>query len=216
MRDALVAAYRGLGRAGLIHGNSGNISVRSAAGMLISPSGTTPERITPESLVEMGLDAAVPGASSEWALHAAIYGERPEIGAVVHTHSDACTALACLGEGLPAFHYGMAGFGGDVRCAPYVTFGTPELAELTVAAIRGRLACLLANHGMVTAGKDLATAVFNAETLERMCRQYLLARAAGSVRILSAEEMRAAQDRYKTYGKPSRSSSRRLRAGVAD
>jgi L-fuculose-phosphate aldolase len=203
MRKKLVAAYRALGRAGLIHGNSGNVSVRSGAGMLISPSGTTPERITPDSLVEMGLDAPAPGASSEWALHAAIYRDRMEIGAVVHTHADACTALACLGEGLPAFHYGIAGFGGgDVRCAPYVTFGTPELARLTADAMRGRLACLLANHGMVAAGADLAAAVFNAETLERMCRQYLLARAAGSPLLLTEAEMRAAQERYESYGRP--------------
>jgi L-fuculose-phosphate aldolase len=202
-RAELVDAYRALGRAGMIHGNSGNVSVRTPSGMLISPSGTTPERITAEALVEMGLDSRAPGASSEWALHAAIYRERPEIGAVVHTHSDACTALACLGEDLPAFHYGIAGFGGaEIRCAPYVTFGTPELAALASVAMRDRLACLLANHGMVTAGPDLAAAVFNAETLERLCRQYLLARAAGTVRILDPDEIRAAQERYKTYGKP--------------
>jgi L-fuculose-phosphate aldolase len=203
VREELVAAYRALGRVGLIHGNSGNVSVRTGAGMLISPSGTTPERITPDALIEMGLDAPAPGASSEWALHAAIYRERPELGAVVHTHADACTALACLGEGLPAFHYGIAGFGGDdVRCAPYVPFGTPELADLAAAAMRGRTACLLANHGMVAAGADIAAAVFKAETLERMCRQYLLARSAGAPRLLTESEMRAAQERYRSYGKP--------------
>jgi L-fuculose-phosphate aldolase len=207
VRERLVAAYRALGRAGLIHGNSGNLSVRWAAGMLISPSGTTPERITPESLVEMELDAPAPRASSEWALHAALYQDRPEIGAVVHTHSDACTALACLGEGLPAFHYGIAGFGGDdVRCAPYVTFGTEELARVTAEAMCGRLACLLANHGMVAAGADLEAAVFNAETLERMCRQYLLAGSAGTPRLLTAAEMGSAHERYQTYGKPAANS----------
>ena len=88
--------------------------------------------------------------SSEWAMHAAIYLAYPAAQCVVHTHADACTALACLNEALPAFHYMVANFGGDdVRCAPYVTFGTPELARLAVAALTGRTACLLANHGMI-------------------------------------------------------------------
>jgi L-fuculose-phosphate aldolase len=201
-REALVEAYRGLGHAGLIHGSSGNLSVRAGAGMLISPTGTTPERIGPADVVEMGFERPAPGASSEWALHAAIYRRRPELGAIVHTHADACTALACLRLDLPPFHYALAGFGGnDVRCAPYVTFGTPELAELAAAAMEGRTACLLANHGMIAASATLEGAVAAAETLERLCRQYLLARSAGEVRLLSEAEMRAAHERFKSYGK---------------
>ncbi len=200
-RQAVVAAYRALGRAGLIHGSSGNVSVRSAAGMLISPTGTAPERITAAALVEMGLADPAPRASSEWALHAAIYLDQPGVGAVVHTHADACTALACLNLPLPPFHYMLAGFGGaDVRCAPYATFGTPELAALAAQAMQGRTACLLANHGMVAAGPDLDAAVATAETLERLCRQYLLARAAGEPRLLSEAEMQSARERYRTYG----------------
>ena len=201
-RQALVEAYRTLGRTGLIHGSSGNVSVRTESGMLISPTGTTPERIGPQDAVAMGFERPEPGASSEWALHAAIYRVRPELGAIVHTHADACTALACLGEGLPAFHYMLAGFGGDdVRCAPYATFGTEALARLTAAAMQDRTACLLANHGMVTAAADLAGAVAAAETLERLCRQYLLARSAGAPRLLSAAEMQAARERFSTYGR---------------
>ena len=201
MREALAAAYRALGEAGLIHGSSGNISLRTAAGMLISPTGTSPERITGDALVEMGLDGAAPRASSEWALHAAIYREHQGAGAIVHTHADACTALASLNRGLPAFHYMVASFGGDdVRCAPYVTFGTAELAALAAAAMRDRTACLLANHGMVTCGSTLDLAVAAAHTLERMCRQYLLALSAGKPRLLTKAEMQAARERFKTYG----------------
>ena len=200
-RAALAAAYAALGRAGLIQGSSGNVSLRSGAGMLISPTGTTPEAITPAALVRMGLQAPAPRASSEWALHAAIYREHSDIGAVVHTHADACTALACLNEKLPAFHYMVAGFGGDdVRCAPYVTFGTPELAEVTAQAMQGRTECLLANHGMVAAGPNLDAAMANAAALELLCRQYLLARSAGTPRLLTAAEMAAARERYRTYG----------------
>ena len=205
MREALTAAYQELGAGGLIQGSAGNVSVRSAAGMLMSPTRTTPRSVTPQALVDMPLDSTPEqarslGASSEWHLHAALYQDRPDIGAIVHTHSDHCTALACLNESLPAFHYMIMAFGGDdVRCGPYVTFGTPELAEVTVAAMRGRTACLLANHGMITAGKDLGAAMDRAHLLEQLCRQYLLARAAGPPRILDAAEMAAAHARYRSY-----------------
>ncbi len=200
MRDALVSAYRGLGRAGLIAGSSGNVSVRKAGGMLISPTGTSADSITAADLVDMDLVTPAPGASSEWALHAALYAARPDLHAVVHAHADACTALACLAEPLPAFHYGVLGFGGpEVRCAPYVTFGTPALAALAVAAMHDRTACLLANHGMIAAGRTLDAAVACAHELERLCRQYLLARGAGRPRLLTAAEIAEATDRLTTY-----------------
>ncbi len=196
----LVEAYRALGRAGLVAGSGGNVSVRTPQGMLVSPTGTTPDRITPESVVPTGLDVAAPGASSEWALHAALYRARPELQAIVHAHADACTALACLNQALPPFHYEVLSFGGpDVRCAPYVTFGTPELAAAAVAAMAGRTACLLGNHGMITAGPSLEKAMQHAFQLERLCRQYLLARAAGTPRLLDAAELDAARDRFRTY-----------------
>lgn len=199
-RAALCDAYRGLGRRGLIQGSSGNVSLRHGDGMLISPSGTTPERIEPGHVVAAGLDAPSPGASSEWALHAALYRADPDAGAVVHAHADACTALACLGEPLPAFHYMIAGFGGDdVRCAPYETFGTPALAEAAAAAMRGRTACLLANHGMIAAGPTLDAAVAAALDLEMLARQYLLARSAGSPRLLTPAQMAEARERFQTY-----------------
>jgi L-fuculose-phosphate aldolase len=134
-------------------------------------------------------------------MHAAIYRHYPPAQCIVHTHADACTALACLNQPLPAFHYMVVRFGGeDVRCAPYVTFGTPALAQLAVQALAGRSACLLANHGMIVHGGDAGQALAGAVLLETLCRQYLLARAAGPVRLLSAEEMEAAKKRFETYG----------------
>ena len=200
MRAALTAAYRALGAAGLIAGSAGNVSVRDGAGMLISPTGTSPERIDEAGIVGMALDRAAPRASSEWALHGSLYAARPEFQAIVHTHADACTALACLGEGLPAFHYEVLVFGGgDVRCAPYTTFGTPALAAVTVAAMEGRWACLLGNHGMIAAGATLEKAMGNAVHLERLCRQYLLARASGRPRLLTEVEVAEALVRFRTY-----------------
>ena len=178
-------------------------------GMLITPSGCSAETLHEADLVTMALDGSVRGdatPSSEWSMHAAIYVAQPAASWIVHTHADACTALACLNQGLPCFHYMVTRFGGDdVRCAPYVTFGTPALAEVAIAALESRTACLLANHGMVVHGGSADDVLTSAVLLETLCRQYLLARAAGAVRLLAAEEIAAAQERFKTYGRRVRS-----------
>ncbi len=195
--------YRALGERGLIAGSSGNVSGRLAGGMTITPSGGTPDE--PVTLVHTGMDGAVLSGegtpSSEWALHAAVYRVTPDADFIVHTHADACTALACLARPLPAFHYMVLQFGGDdVRCAPYVTFGTQALADLAAEAIVGRSACLLANHGMIVSAPTARAALSRAVLLETLCRQYLLACAAGQPRLLSATEMSDARERFKTYG----------------
>src|SRR5271166_3265905 len=192
-------------------GSSGNVSVRTQHGMAITPSGCTAETVANTDPVNMTLDGKPRGRrapSSEWFMHAAIYRAYADAQAIVHTHSDACTALACLNEKLPAFHYLVVRFGGDdVRCAPYVTFGTPALAEAAVTALVDRTACLLANHGMIVTGTTADAALTAAITLEALARQYLLARAAGKLRLLTRAEMQAARERFKTYGPASRSSA---------
>ena len=204
-RAAIAAAYRELGRRGFVPGSAGNVSARSRGGMLITPSGWAAEAVTPTAIVRTSLDGATTGhgtPSSEWPMHAAIYRAHPAAGAIVHTHAEACTALACLGEPLPAFHYMIVSFGGDdIRCAPYVTFGTPELAAAAVAALDGRRACLLANHGMIVHAPTVAQALDDAIVLESLARQYLLARAAGTPRLLSAAELAAARTRFARYGR---------------
>ncbi len=206
LRREVAEVYRDLGRLGLNTGSTGNVSVRTRHGMLITQTGGTAETVTPDSLIAMSLDGAPreptrnAAPSSEWAMHAAIYRAAPAAKAIVHTHADACTALACLSEGLPAFHYMIASFGGaDVRCAPYVTFGTPELAALAAEAIAGRSACLLANHGMIVHAASPRQALTAALRLETLCRQYLLARSAGTPRLLTPDEMDAAMRRFETY-----------------
>ncbi|MBN8927164.1 MAG: hypothetical protein BGO51_18610 [Rhodospirillales bacterium 69-11] len=202
----ILSLYAALGRAGLIQGSSGNVSARVPQGMVITPSGGTPEEALGEpDLARMTLDGTVTNdatPSSEWAMHAGIYQAAPETRFIVHSHADACTALACLAEPLPAFHYMVLQFGGtDVRCAPYVTFGTPALAALAVEAMRDRTACLLANHGMIVLGATAAQALSRSLLLEQLCRQYLLARSAGTPRLLSEAEMAAAKERFRTYGR---------------
>ena len=203
-RHSLVSLYRALAERGMNAGSSGNVSVRTRAGMLITPSGCSADTLREPDLVSTSLDGTVRGNGtppSEWSMHAAIYATHPAAAWIVHTHADACTALACLNEGLPGFHYMVTRFGGDdVRCAPYVTFGTPDLARVAAVAMDGRTACLLANHGMIVHGRSDSEALASAVLLETLCRQYLLARAAGAVRLLTAEEMQAAQERFRTYG----------------
>jgi L-fuculose-phosphate aldolase len=203
-RGAVATAYRDLGRRGLIVGSAGNVSIRTRKGMVITPSGGNPDRADAEDMVPMTLDGASSGTaapSSEWSMHAGLYKAKPEAGCIIHSHSDACTALACLNQDLPPFHYMVLRFGGsDVRCAPYVTFGTNALSDLAVEAMIDRTACLLANHGMIVCGPDAATATNDAVLLETLCRQYLLALSAGTPRLLNDEDIAAARERFKTYG----------------
>lgn len=205
-RKAVAALYQELGRTGLILGSSGNVSMRVGDDVVITPSGGSPDTVGSKDMAIVGLDGTASGdatPSSEWPMHAAIYRGAPEARCVIHTHADGCTALACLNEPLPAFHYMVVQFGGTtVPCAPYVTFGTRDLAALAGETIRGHSACLLANHGMIVFGGDAAQALDRALLLESLCRQYLLARAAGSPRLLTEDEMAAARERFRTYGRP--------------
>ncbi len=204
LRQQLVDLYRALAARDMLIGSSGNVSVRTAFGMLITPTGCDAATLTDDQIVAMDLDGRWPGGlqpSSEWELHAAILRADPNAVWIVHTHSDHATALACLNRPLPAFHYNVAEFGGDdVRCAPYVTFGTPELAVLAARAIAGRSACLLANHGMICHAATAGAALSAAIRLEALCRQYLLALAAGRPRLLTRDEMDDAIARYGRYG----------------
>jgi L-fuculose-phosphate aldolase len=205
VRGDVTWLYNQVAARGLIVGSSGNVSGRISEGttMVITPSGADPEKMT--DLTAMSLDGKVlegSAPSSESAMHAAVYRVCPEAAFIVHTHADACTALACLGLAVPAFHYMVVQFGGaDVRCAPYATFGTLALAEMAAEAIRGRSACLLANHGMIVCAPSAVEALSRAVLLETLCRQYLLALSAGTPRLLTAQEMLDAQERFKTYGR---------------
>ncbi len=204
MRDRLVWLYRALAARDMLIGSSGNVSARDGDGMLITPTGCGAETLAPAQIVAMTLDGRWQDLwkpSSEWELHAAIYAQDPAAQVIVHTHSDQATALACLNLPLPAFHYNVAEFGGeDVRCAPYATFGTPALARLAAQAIAGRTACLLANHGMICHASTPEGALAAAIRLEALCRQYLLARAAGRPRLLTSREIEDAIARYGRYG----------------
>ncbi len=205
VREQIVAACKKLELSGLNRGTSGNVSCRENDHFLITPSGVPVDEITPSRIVAVGYDGKVIGIgkpSSEWHFHRDILQARPDIGAVVHTHAPYATAIACLREDLPAFHYMIAVAGGDsIRCAPYALFGTDELSRHAVAALEGRKACLLANHGMITLGRDLDEAMSIAVEVESLCQQYLLARQVGMPAVLSPEEMQLVIEKFKTYGR---------------
>jgi L-fuculose-phosphate aldolase len=202
-RAQVVAAYKKAADLGLMKSTSGNISCRFAGGLLITPSGAGAADLAPERIVPMDLDgsSAGPGKpSSEWPMHARIYRRIPEARAIVHTHSDYCTALACCRKPIPAYHYLVAAFGGgDVPCVPYAAFGTAALAENAASGLKERTACLLGNHGMICHGPSLAKAVARAHLLEIVARQYVLALQAGGPVLLDPEEMDRVGGRMREY-----------------
>ncbi len=209
-RQAIIETSLEMERLDLTRGASGNISLRTEAGFLVTPSGMPPCTLKPEDIVEMDMDGTPAGArkpSSEWRFHRDIYAARPEIGAIVHSHPPFGIALASHGRGIPAFHYMVAMAGGrDIRCAPYATYGTQELSDYAVTALEGRLACLLANHGMIAAGKTLERALALAVEVESLAEGYWRALQIGEPVILSDAEMDVVIEKFKGYGANAQSS----------
>lgn len=203
---AIVEAALRLDAAGMMPSKSGNLSVRTGDAFLVTPAGLPYATLAPEDMVELDAEGAtvagVRRPSSEWRLHAAIYAARPEIGAVVHTHSPRATALSCARRGIPPFHYMVLMAGGEVRCAAHATFGTEGLAIACVAALGGRRAALLANHGVVATGATLAAAVTLAFEIENLAGQYLDLLAAGLEPVLLNEgEIAEAAAQFAAYGR---------------
>jgi L-fuculose-phosphate aldolase len=212
LRSELVRFANKLDEQGLNRGTSGNLSARYGDGMLITPTGMGAEGLMEDDIVFMQMDGTARGRwqpSSEWLFHRDIYAQRPEFGAVVHTHSVAATALACLRKAIPPFHYMIALMGGNnIRCAKYATFGTQQLSDHALAALRGRKACLLSNHGMIAAGADLAEAFRITVEVETLSEMYLRALQAGEPVLLSAQEFQEAQNRFAGYGKVAKTKNR--------
>ena len=204
---SLVACAQRLDALGFMPSKSGNVSQRIEGGFRITPSGLPYAALNEAALVDLALDGTVlRGArqpSSEWRLHAEIFAAQPEAQAIVHTHSPRATALSCARRGLPAFHYMIALAGGDdIRCSAYATFGTQELAEAAVHALEGRRACLLANHGVVALGSNLAAAEILAREVENLAGEYLdLVAARLEPVLLTPEEMVAVTAQFGGYGR---------------
>jgi L-fuculose-phosphate aldolase len=206
LRTAVIAGCRDLTRLGLTYGTSGNVSVRrDPASFFVSPTGMAYHALQPDDVPLVTLDGRWFGSrrpSSEWRFHRDIMAARALVGAIVHAHSRHATALACTGRGIPAFHYMVAVAGGaDIRCAPYHTFGTQELSDAALTALEGRNACLLAHHGLIALGADLAAALRLAGEVESLAAQYCSALALGNVGLLEAAEMSRVVEKFRAYGR---------------
>lgn len=208
-RAALVSYSARLLGDGLAIGSAGNLSVRSAGGIAITPSGVPYADIRPADicLVDPTEDLADrathgPGApSSETPMHLAIYAATGA-GAVVHTHSPEVVALSASRKELPAIHYAVTQLGGPVRVASYTRFGSATLAERAVAALDGRTAVILGNHGAVTYGRTLAEAYDRALLLEWLARAYRLSLSYGEPAVLSPDQLDevTTESRRRRYG----------------
>ena len=208
LRAALIATARAMQPAGLNRGTAGNVSVRDGDGFLITPTGMAYTALTPDDLPRMAIDDSADGSyhgrrkpSSEWRFHRDLYAARPDVGAVLHAHSPFAVTLACLRREIPPFHYMIARFGGStIRCADYAIFGSQALSTAALAALEGRRGCLLANHGLLVAGRDLDEAFALAVELEELCEQYWRACQLGAPVLLDAGEMAAVIEKFATYG----------------
>jgi len=207
LRRAIIGKCRWMNANGLNQGTSGNISARWKDRMLITPSATPYDEMEPEMLASMPLEGDYGSwdgplkPSTEWRFHLDILKARPDANSVVHTHSVYCTILAIAHKPIPAVHYMIAAFGGpDIRCAPYATYGTKELSENALAALKDRNGCILANHGMITVGTSVDKAMWLANELEMLAKQYYHTLAIGGPVLLPDVEIAKVKESFKSYG----------------
>ncbi len=209
LRRQIITTCRELDRRGLNQGTSGNVSARVADGLLLTPTALPYDRMQPGDIVRLDDNGTPHGRrapSSEWRFHCDIMRARPEVGAIVHTHSMFATTLACLRRDIPAFHYLVALFGGNnIRCSGYATYGTQELSDHILRALDGRCAALIGNHGLIVTGPTLDKTLALTIEAETLAAMYWRAVQAGKPVILSDQEMarvRAKVARYGTYDGP--------------
>lgn len=192
-REDLIATAIAMNASGINVGTTGNLSLRVKDGMLVTPSRIPYADLQPQDIVPVAMDGSWPDSqnpSSEWRFHRDIYSQRPDAQAIVHAHPVYCSALASLHRSIPAFHYMVAVAGGkDIRCCGYATYGTQELSELVLAALQGRKACLMANHGLVCLESTLPRALALAIEVENLARTYCQALQIGEPVILDDTEM---------------------------
>jgi len=205
-REAIVEYGRKLITSNLTTGSGGNLSIYNRAEGLVAikPSGIDYFKMRPEDVVVVAPNGQIVDGdlqpSSEIRFHLALLGYREDVNAVVHTHQVYATTIACMNWELPAVHY-LVGFSGNkVPLAKYATFGSQELSDNILASIGSYNACLMANHGIVTVGKDIGSAFAVAEELELVSRLYYQTKCIGEPVILSDKEMITIGEKFQTYG----------------
>jgi L-fuculose-phosphate aldolase len=213
LRNDLLATSKRMAELGLAPGTSGNVSVRTSTGFLVTPSAIPYDKLQPDDMVEVRDDGTlrpnqrVP--SSEWQLHRDLMAQRRDAVAIVHTHSPFCTTIACLRRPLPAIHYMIALAGTDeIPCAAYATYGSAELAHNVAAALGDGKAALMANHGMVAIGDSLAAALKLAAEIETVAGLYWRALQIGDPVILPADEIKRVAAKFAAHGQPASKTKR--------
>ena len=225
-----------MNRIGINQGTSGNISARlefeeNNKSFLITPSGVPYSELTPETLVLIKISdtddkpeiiegpfkqSTKLAPSTEWRLHRDIYLMKEKAVSVVHAHPTYATVLSCVHSNIPSFHYMIAVAGGsDIRCTPYYTFGTRELADAMAEALEDRFACLLGNHGMICfSEKSIEKCLWLANEVETLARQYYHVKQfelslsvsnsetsnMESNNYLDDAQMKIIKEKFKTYG----------------
>ena len=208
LRERVASAARRLAEEGLVVGTGGNVSGREGDRVAVTASGVVLSGCTPDDVTLVDLDGTVVAGAlkptSELELHLSAYAAEPDSAACVHTHAPFSTAVACVLDELPVLHYQQLLLGGAVRVAPYATFGTPELAASVTAALDGRQAALMANHGSVAVGGSLDQAVDHALLLEWLAALHHRASALGTPRVLTDEQQAAVIEAAvsRNYGTP--------------
>jgi len=193
---------------GLVVGTSGNVSARVGDTVLVTPSGVPYDRLGPRDVVGVDLDGrqvlGTLAPTSELPMHLAVYRHTEDAAAIVHTHAVHATAVSTLVDELPAIHYMTAALGGPVRVAGYALYGTDELAENMLSALRDRSGCLLRNHGTVVYGTTLDQAYDRTAQLEWMCQVWLAAAAVPgrTPTLLPPAELDRAAAKLSGYGQP--------------
>jgi L-fuculose-phosphate aldolase len=204
LREEVIRTCLRMVALGINQGTSGNVSVRVGELFLITPSGIVYDAMTPDQIALMDADGRYWGPckpTTEWRIHREVMRARPDVQAVIHTHSMYATTVACLRRDIPALHYYVAvGGGPTIRCADYATYGTQALADNVLAALTGRDACLMANHGLLVTGPSLAVTLQRTFDIEMLARQYVYAAQIGEPAILPDDEIECVRLKMKTYG----------------
>jgi L-fuculose-phosphate aldolase len=208
LREEVARVAKQLIDSGLVTGTSGNVSASTPEGdVLMTPSGIDYGELEPNDVVLVGVAGEVLEGSlqpsTETPMHTGIYRARPEVGAVVHTHSVFATTLACLGWTIPPVHYMLTTLSedGEIPLAPYTTYGTEQLADYAAEALgESRNACLLQNHGTITVGDSPEKAFSRTVVLEEMAEIYYRTRVAGGPVLLAPEQVEDVATKISGYG----------------
>ncbi len=207
-KELVLFTARELVTKGMVIGSSGNVSLRlgnAGEGLLaVTPTSLPYDTLSPDDIQLVDFSGrSVEGSlapSMETNLHIGIYQARPDVNAVIHTHSVFASAAAVLGHDIPPILDEQVLFlGGSIRCARYGLSGSQELADAVLAALGDRSAALLRNHGAIGTGHDLPDAMTACELLEKTARIYLMVRSAGTVTTLPEDAVKHGADYYRNH-----------------